>query len=216
MEMYGKQHGEVIAHRAVAQEVTKPTDTKKSAARTIVAGEFVRAAEWVTAAKQQIDLDRRDRVRRVIQRHLRSPILKPAILCRLVGMSRSSLYRLLGDTSGVTRYIQIQRLLEARALLGDPSTNKPIAAIAEELCFADASSFARAFKREFGRSPSGTRLEARARGAQSSMASKEAVLHLDNPGLPSRDSIDMPPLGRWDSFDRCKSFGLPSIDAAVS
>ena len=127
-------------------------------------------------------------MRRVVQRYLRSPILTPVILCRLVGMSRSNLYSLLGGTGGVKQYIQSQRLLEARALLGDPSTNKPIAAIAEELCFADASSFAHAFKREFGRSPSGTRLEARTRGAQSSMASKEAELHLDNPGLSSRDS----------------------------
>lgn len=182
MEMYGKQHCEVLIRRA--QEVAKPTDTKNSAARTIVAGKFVRAAEWVTSAKQQIDLDRRDRVRRVVQRHLRSPILRPVILCRLVGMSRSNLYRLLGGTGGVRQYIQSQRLLEARALLGDPSTNKPIAAIAEELCFADASSFSRAFKREFGHSPSETRLEARTRVVQSSMASKDAVLHLYQPAYP--------------------------------
>ena len=39
MEMYEKQHCEVLVRRA--QEVAKPTDTKNSAARTIVAGEFV-------------------------------------------------------------------------------------------------------------------------------------------------------------------------------
>jgi AraC-like DNA-binding protein len=34
---------------------------------------------------------------------------------------------------------------------------KPISRIAEELCFADASSFSRAFRLEFGQSPSEVR-----------------------------------------------------------
>jgi AraC-like DNA-binding protein len=84
-------------------------------------------------------------------------------------MSRSNLYRLLGNTGGLTRFIQIQRLLEARTLLSDRSIDKPIAAIAEELCFADASSFSRAFRREFGHSPSEIRSDAWASLAQSRM-----------------------------------------------
>src|SRR5262249_51170805 len=58
---------------------------------------------------------------------------------------------------GVARYIQRQRLLEARAVLSDPRTTQSISAIAENLCFVDASSFSRAFKREFGYSPSQVR-----------------------------------------------------------
>jgi AraC-like DNA-binding protein len=53
----------------------------------------------------------------------------------------------------VARYIQHQRLLEARAVLTDPATKRSISAIAEDLCFADASSFSRTFRREFGHSP---------------------------------------------------------------
>jgi AraC-like DNA-binding protein len=68
-------------------------------------------------------------------------------------MSRSSLYRLFEDIGGVARYIQSQRLLEAHAVLSDPATTKSISAIAEDLCFADASSFSRVFRREFGHSP---------------------------------------------------------------
>jgi AraC-like DNA-binding protein len=37
--------------------------------------------------------------------------------------------------------------------LTDPTTAESISAIAEDLCFADASSFSRTFKREFGHSP---------------------------------------------------------------
>jgi AraC-like DNA-binding protein len=68
-------------------------------------------------------------------------------------MSRSNLYRLFEDKGGVARYNQRERLLEAHAILTDPATTESISAIAEDLCFADASSFSRAFKREFGHSP---------------------------------------------------------------
>ena len=71
----------------------------------------------------------------------------------LVGMSRSNLYRLFEDTGGVARYIRRERLLEARAVLTDPASTQSISSIADDLCFADASSFSRAFKREFGHSP---------------------------------------------------------------
>jgi AraC-like DNA-binding protein len=68
-------------------------------------------------------------------------------------MSRSNLYRLYEDTGGIARYIQHQRLLEAHAVLADPASTQTISVIAEDLCFADASSFSRAFKREFGYTP---------------------------------------------------------------
>jgi AraC-like DNA-binding protein len=74
------------------------------------------------------------------------------ILCRLIGMSRSNLYRLFEDTGGVARYIQCERLKQ-HAVLTDSGTTRSISAIAEDLCFADASGFSRAFKREFGHSP---------------------------------------------------------------
>ena len=72
-------------------------------------------------------------------------------------MSRSNLYRLFEDTGGVARYIQRERLFEARAILSDPSTTRSISVISEDLCFADSSSFSRAFKREFGYAPSEAR-----------------------------------------------------------
>jgi AraC-like DNA-binding protein len=109
------------------------------------------------AARRQIDLGRLERVRVVVRKNLRSPSLGPATLCRAVGLSRSQLYRLLEDVGGVARYIQSQRLREAHAMLSGSGAAKPVSVISEELCFADASTFSRAFRREFGCSPSEVR-----------------------------------------------------------
>jgi AraC-like DNA-binding protein len=113
------------------------------------------------AAGQQIDLVQLERLRHIVRRHLRSPALGPRLLCGRLSMSRSKLYRLMDSEGGVARYIQRQRLLEAYALLSDPWVNQPVAAIAEELCFADTSGFSRAFRREFGASPSDVRATSR-------------------------------------------------------
>lgn len=128
-----------------------------SAVGAMVVAAVAPSAERVAVARGQIDLSRKERVRQAVRRHLRTPTLGPKNLSRLVGMSRSNLYRLFEDTGGVARYIQRQRLLEAQALLSDPANTRSISVIAEDLCFADASSFSRTFKREFGHSPSEAR-----------------------------------------------------------
>ena len=97
------------------------------------------------------------------------------MLCRAVGMSRSSLYRLLEAEGGVTRYIQRQRLLEARANLADPKNRRSISAISEELCFADPSGFGRAFRAMFGHSASEVRSAAMAGLLLSGMPEERAV-----------------------------------------
>jgi len=128
-----------------------------NAVGAMVAAAGAPSVERVAVAGQRIDLGRRERVRQAVRRHLRTPTLGPRTLSRLVGMSRSNLYRLFEDAGGVARYIQRQRLLEAQAVLSDPATTQSISAIAENLCFADGSSFTRTFKREFGYSPSEVR-----------------------------------------------------------
>jgi AraC-like DNA-binding protein len=80
------------------------------------------SAERAAIARRQIDVGRKERVRQAVRRHLRTPTLAPKNLSRLVGMSRSNLYRLFEDAGGVARYIQRERLLEARAVLSDPAT----------------------------------------------------------------------------------------------
>lgn len=155
--------GRLLGDYMLALERRLPDVTETDFSGIIVAfGAMVAAAIAPTAARTaiarcQIDLGRKERVRQAVRRHLRTPTLQPKTLSRIVGMSRSSLYRLFEDDGGVAGYIQRERLLEARALLSTHSTTRSISAIAEDLCFADASSFSRAFKREFGYRPSAAR-----------------------------------------------------------
>lgn len=114
-------------------------------------------------AQVEIGCFLKDRVKQAVKTHLRSPSLGPKALCKMVGMSRSSLYRLFMYEGGIMHYIQHQRLLEAHALLSDPHNRLTIVAISEQLCFSDATSFSRAFRREFGNCPSEVR-QAAARG----------------------------------------------------
>ena len=123
----------------------------------MVAAAIAPSEERLAVAKNQIDLGRKERVRRAVRRHLRTPTLGPRTLGRLTGMSRSNLYRLFEDIGGVARYIQRERLLEAHAVLSDSASTQSISAIAEDLCFTDPSAFSRTFKREFGYSPTGVR-----------------------------------------------------------
>jgi AraC-like DNA-binding protein len=151
--------GHVLGDYMIALERRLPAMTEadlprlSGAVAAMIAAAVAPTAGRAAVAQRQIDLGRMERVRQVVRRHLRTPTLGPKTLCRLVGMSRSNLYRLFEQRGGVAQYIQRQRLLEARAVLTDPATKKSIMAIAEDLCFADASSFSRTFRREFGQSP---------------------------------------------------------------
>jgi AraC-like DNA-binding protein len=120
------------------------------------------SADRRATAQVQMDFTLMERVRRAVRAHLRSPSLGPDKLCREAATSRSQLYRLLEGEGGVAHYIQRQRLSESFVMLCDVSNALPIGRIADVLCFADASSFSRAFRREFGMSPRDVRCASQA------------------------------------------------------
>jgi AraC-like DNA-binding protein len=129
----------------------------KNAVQAMLAACLAPTAEGMAAARGQIHLTLMERVRQAVRRNLRSPSLGPDKLCREAATSRSQLYRLLEGEGGVARYIQRRRLTEGFSILGDVADNRSIGKVAEMLCFADASTFSRAFRREFGMSPSDVR-----------------------------------------------------------
>ena len=132
------------------------------AVAAMVAACMAPSVDRITTAQGQISATLKEKARRCIQRNLRSPHLGANMLCRELGMSRSSLYRLLESEGGVERYIQRHRLAESFAQLSDPSNTQSIVVIADELGMLDPSSFSRAFRRQFGISPTDVREAARA------------------------------------------------------
>lgn len=115
----------------------------------------------------QMDLIRLEQVGKAIRQRLHSATLNVASVCRDVGMSRSQLYRLLEGAGGVAHHIQRLRLQAGYGALADAEDNRSIASIAEAFGFYDASTFSRAFRREFGVTPSDLGMAARVGAAPS-------------------------------------------------
>ena len=147
----------VLLERSLPKLSKEDVSLLRVALGAMVGACILPSADRVAMAGSQIRLTRLEKIRQTIRKHLRSPSLGTDRLCREVGVSRSQLYRLLEGEGGVARYIQRQRLLEAYATLSVSSCKMPLATIAHDLCFADASSFSRAFRHEFGVRPSDVR-----------------------------------------------------------
>lgn len=125
--------------------------------RCMLAACLAPSVDRMGSAQRVVNVTLMERVRQVVRRHLHSAELGPDLICLKAATSRSQLYRLLEGEGGVSRYVQKLRLSEAFSLLCKGPQTLTIATIAEKLCFADSSSFARAFRREFGISPSAVR-----------------------------------------------------------
>ena len=97
----------------------------------------------------------------VVEAHLRDPDLGPGLVARGCHLSLRALHRLFADQPrGVAATIRFRRLETARRLLvREP--RRSVGSIAAELCFSDASVFARAFREEYGRSPRDCRRDGR-------------------------------------------------------
>jgi AraC-like DNA-binding protein len=120
------------------------------------------SADNMAAVRPQSEAIMRERIRAVIRSRLAAVTLTPERLCREVGYSRSSLYRLFEPLGGVAAVIQMERLSEARRRLEDSSERRSIQQIAESVGFCDASVFSRAFRRRYGVVPGELREVARA------------------------------------------------------
>jgi len=120
------------------------------------------SADRVRLAEREIATSLLERAKQIIDGQLRSPTLRPATLCRQLAISRSQLYRLFEKKGGVVNYIRQQRLTRIFDTLCNPDDRRSISDIAADFYFEDASSFARAFRQEFGCSATDVRVSAAA------------------------------------------------------
>ncbi|WP_373563001.1 helix-turn-helix domain-containing protein [Sphingomonas melonis] len=104
------------------------------------------------------DVDQRERgllveLRETIERHLGSPSLNTTRLSRTLGVSRSTLYRLLQEEGGVQAYIRTRRLARIAESLRTAGDRQTIAMLAERWGFCDAAYLGRAFREVYGMTP---------------------------------------------------------------
>ncbi|MEQ5840639.1 helix-turn-helix domain-containing protein [Paraburkholderia acidicola] len=98
------------------------------------------------------------KIKEYIRQNLESPELSPERICKEIGISRSSLYRLFEQDGGVANYIRKRRLLAIhRALMSPGSPRHRIGDLAYRYGFNSNTQLSRAFKQEFGHAPSETR-----------------------------------------------------------
>jgi AraC-like DNA-binding protein len=128
-----------------------------SSTRAMILACIARSPDHLEEAGDSIANALLERARRFIEANIVAPDLGATSLQRELGISRSRLYRLFEPYGGVNHYIQHRRLLDTYARLADPNDRRRILEIAEERGFNDAAEFSRAFRREFGYSPSEVR-----------------------------------------------------------
>jgi AraC-like DNA-binding protein len=95
-------------------------------------------------------------IRRYVEQHITMPDLGPDHLCKMFGLSRASLYRLFEPIGGVTDYIRTRRLRGAFDMLAN-DRHPTVSEVAYACGFSDISAFSRAFRHQFGMSPSEVR-----------------------------------------------------------
>lgn len=119
------------------------------------------------------------RLRDHIERNLGND-LNVATICAALGVSRSALYGICGDSGGVLRQVQARRLQRIHRLLRNPDETRAISELARMTGFIDKSHFTRAFKKAYGLSPGAFRDHwAKPRTiADPATASKEDAPHL--------------------------------------
>lgn len=99
----------------------------------------------------------RDRVERVVEMRLSASDLTPDWIARKLGVSRTDLYAAFSGIGGVARLIWDRRLAAARAMLLDSAEDRTIGAIALMFGFASDAHFSRAFKKQYGATPTAAR-----------------------------------------------------------
>ena len=105
-----------------------------------------------------------DSLKRLIDRHIDSPLLSVELICRRSGWSRATVYRLFHAEGGLARYIRQRRLQRAfRELTSHSPRRRRIIDLAVDCQFASEATFCRAFHREFGKPPGEVRAGGRSR-----------------------------------------------------
>ena len=113
--------------------------------------------EAMHRASPAINLTLLQRFRRYVEQNLHDPNLSPEAIAAALLISRARLYDLLETSGGVAAFVRTRRLARAHGRLRDPGPPVPIKEIAFQVGFASETQFSRAFRRQYGCSPTEAR-----------------------------------------------------------
>jgi AraC-like DNA-binding protein len=133
-----------------AEGLVKPT-------AQLLAASLSRDPETVDFTRNSVDEALLLSVRRLIDHRLGDMTLSPDKIAAAMNISRATLFRICEPVGGVMNFVRQRRLALARRLLHSSNDQVPVKAIAYKLGFSNPSSFARAYRAEFGLSPSETK-----------------------------------------------------------
>jgi AraC-like DNA-binding protein len=136
------------AHLVTAAEA----DGLARATAQLLAAGLEPARSRIRSSRVEIEAAVLLRCKRYVERHLGSPTLTPDAICREIGLSRSTLFRLFRSSGGISSYIRMQRLRAAHNALAAPDQPR-VSDVAHRYGFSDAAAFSRAFRTTFGTSP---------------------------------------------------------------
>jgi len=120
----------------------------------LVAASLAPKSDSLALARPQIEHLLARRIGSYIDSHLADPDLSVEQLCGAFGLSRSSLYRLFERVGGVAAFIRVRRLAKAHVLLAGAEERIHLKRLADDFGFRSAAQFRRAFREQFGYSPS--------------------------------------------------------------
>lgn len=136
-------------------------DVTLDLAETMIHGSFASGRVMPRTSRGMLET-----IRDHVQRNFTSPSLTIDGLAAAHFMSRRRLYQLFGDVGeSPAELIRSRRLEYASDLLARADANATVSEVSEQSGFADATTFARAFRRRYGVNPSDFRLQLAAEAA---------------------------------------------------
>lgn len=121
---------------------------------SLLAASLAQSPANLDGAKPAIDSVLLRRARQFIEMQLADEDLGVDAICTHLRVSRSTLYRVFASLGGVADYIKERRLARVHGILSGASERQNIARLAEAHGFKSPTHFSRAFRQQFGYSPS--------------------------------------------------------------